>query len=317
MVMNSMLTPTPNEQAVDMQARAFHRDEKYPYMVVQQLPSVRQITPPGEEAWTGTYALTVPGRPVRYLKEKKVVNLWGVPQTPGEVARDYLMATFTKRRRILSQQLDMVKVHRPQPLFADPGHYHDMAYVDITAFYYTLVNIVGWDVDYYPGLWLKFGRPVSDFPVPQNKPARNALIMTGISSGMRVYKDGQVFTRKTGNRLANFSLWACIQDVAHSIAWAAVGFGAKYINTDGYIIPYRHIDPFSDWLESLGLTPRITRTGDATIYGAGRWAMDGKPINPKLSEDHAYIMNLNPYTQDNWALNRVARIASHIQVDKV
>lgn len=281
---------------------------------------MRLITPPHllEEnmltgiTWIGSYSLSNT-RHAWFKKSAVIEYAEGLPATPGQVARDYLDAKGIKPSRAKQAQLESAAWRRPA-LVAWPGHYDDHAYVDLTSAYWSILKVTGWGVDYWPGHWLRVSDSVIDFPYPQHKVARNALVSAAILRGSaRVYWQGEYQVRPVGNKNRNLILWALVQDMLHAVAWFAVSTcEAKYVNTDGYIVPSKYADRMLDYMQWLGLSGRVVDEGDARIHGVGRYEIGDKKTKHPVTTDRAYF-NLNPEVQNGWLVARFRKMANYIQ----
>ena len=259
--------------------------------------------------WLGTY--TVHDARRYWFAEKQAIASGGLVWSPGQFARDWLKTHKLKPAKAFSQQLMEFGYHT-MPLVAKPGRYKDHAYVDLKSAYWQIINVMGWNVDYWPGLWLRSGRPCTDFPLPGHKQARNALVGAAIMRGStRVWWQGRYQWRKMGNPYRNQVLWAAIQDVLHSVAWYTVTeCDAVYVNTDGYIVPAQKVDQLMDWLRWNGLDAAIKKEGDATINGVGDYRIgDYKTIRANRTSRIAF--NLNPYVRDGWTLARFRKLSHY------
>jgi len=240
---------------------------------MQSLPTVKfpPLTDLKTLTWLGTFSWSNQANKSRFLVANVVVDLFGVPQVPPELARDYLRAKYTEFRHHTIQQYGAINEKRSAPLYCKRGFYPDMAYVDLRAAYWSILQIVGWDVDYNPGRWLGKRSDVDDFPLPDNKLARNSLVSTGLITQQQIWTGDKIKRIKAHNPLVNYDIWALAQDVLHSIGQIALRAGACHIHTDGYIVPARMAAHLIEEIRNWGLPATIKYTGDATIYGIGAY----------------------------------------------
>lgn len=251
-----------------MKSLALARAEKLSPLPMKVFPSIRDFT---SLTWMGTYSWSNQTMRQRIIDSEAIIDLWGVPQVPPEVARDYLRAKYTEKRRHTMAQFQSINEARSWPAFAKTGFYSDMAYVDLKAAYWSILSIIGWDVDYHPSRWLGKRSDNDDFPIPNHKVARNSLVSAGLLTPTHVWDGHDLLRIKAHSPYVNYSLWACVHDVLHSIAWIAIKAGAVHIHTDGYIVPIKNADHLIEEIHRWGLTAIIKDTGDAAIKGVGSY----------------------------------------------
>ena len=214
-----------------------------------------------------------------YMRQKKreilrpfALTFPGFTSTPSELARTYLSIKYP-RQRALREQLDKFRVPRSAPLYVQPHSYERGVYVDIRAAFWQILQVVGWDADYNPGVWLGRGEPMDDFPFAQIKLSRNCLVTAGLPSEASFWSgDEHKFKSvKTFNRVVNIGIWALVMDVLHCIAWDCVAAGAVYAHTDGYICAAENLPRVQDAISQWGLESRIKLTGQTHVYGVGSY----------------------------------------------
>lgn len=226
--------------------------------------------------------------------------------TPSELARAYIACKYP-RMRALNVQTEIFKRHISAPLYVQPHHYDNGYYVDIQSAYWQILQIVGWDADYYPGVWLAKGQPMDDFPFAQNRLTRNCLITCGLPSEASVWDgDQQKFIRvKTFNKQINLGIWKLVMDVLHCVAWDCIAAGAIYAHTDGYICSSERVVAVQNAISEWGLISTIKRQGVTDVYGVGSYTID------KFGTKNPHI-NTNPYDglelprYNNWLKKRFA-----------
>lgn len=304
--MSCMLIQIPNEMVDLADKRLRGKDVRV----------IRSITPPhlldksmlSGITWIGSYSLS--NTQHAWFKQSHTVFYDDdLPASPGQAARDYLVYKGIRPSKATAKQLEGATWRRPA-LVAWPGHYDDHAYIDLTGAFWSIISVTGWGVDYWPGRWLRVSDDVRDYPFSQNKVARNALVSAAILRGqVRVFWKGKYDVRPLANRYKNMILWALVQDVLHSIAWFAVSScEAKYVNTDGYIVPAKYADRMLDYIAWLGLVGRVVDEGDARVHGVGRYTVGDRETKHPVVHDRAHF-NLNPQVQDGWLVNRFRRMA--------
>lgn len=197
--------------------------------------------------------------------------------TPSELSRTYLSLKY-ERQRATKSQIEDFRRPRVAPLYAQPVSFGEGNYVDIRAAYWQIVQVVGWDVDYYPGHWLGKSSSMEDFPFPDFKLSRNCLVTSGLPSEASYWDVGkQKISRvKTFNKLVNLGIWALVMDVLHCVAWDCVAAGASYVHTDGYICHNRNLENVVSAISSWGLQARVKQSGQTTIYGVGSYRVGDK-----------------------------------------
>lgn len=196
-----------------------------------------------------------------------------IAHTPADRAKWYLKykGLDKGRKRVTRGQYDAtIKRKRSAPLFAKAGRYPDMVYVDIVSAYWSIMKIVGWDVDYYPGRWLGVSSDITDFPYADDKLARNCLASAGLMGNVRMWTGNKLVWVKTYNPNVNMMLWNFLQDVLHGIGTEMIrSCGAVYVHTDGYIIKKERLQTAFDIVQSWGLTASVRYEGGAVVRGAG------------------------------------------------
>lgn len=267
------------------------RAEKHYPELVENFPSIMFIQQP---AWIGTQSWTLVESKVRLIRDKNHVDFFPIPQTPSEFARDYLSIKFgEKRLRAFANQASLIKVHRAAPLMAIPQILDNHVYVDLKSAYWNITALSGWDVDYYPGRWIKQGAEMDDFPIPEHKLARNCLPTVGRHT-TTAFWTGEVYKNVGGrNPLINFGLWAFVQDVLHAVAWDMVDIGAVYVHTDGYIIPMKNLQRALEITDEWGLKGSVRFQGHGKVFGIGSYDLGTHRAADALRTWHNPISKLN------------------------
>lgn len=242
--------------------------------LVSTFPPLHHFSP--DAVWVGTFSRTVPSKKLRLLLKPAVRTEGRTHATPPQIARAYLDIKFPKQLRACKAQIDFWKPRRVQPMYTLPGMYNkEMCYVDLVAAYWSILSLVGWDVDYFPGILVRRSS-VCDFPYPEDKLARNSLVSLGLPGVGILYKDGKVILVPHSWRV-NVGLWSAIQDILNGVADDMVKrAGAVYVNTDGYIIPAENINVAYGIAEEWGLPIREKHRGRATVYGVGAYSIGAK-----------------------------------------
>lgn len=260
---------TESDLDVFMREAAEARQLKYHTKIVDNFPPLVEF--PNERIYLGVNSWTLPDRGERWLKPGGYYITKNGIQTAGEVARDYLDFKFPKRLRATRAQKNALNIHRSAPLFVEPTILADAAYVDLKSAFWSIMRLVGWNVDYYPSMWLVRGIPPNDFPYPDIKPARNSLVSCGLPTPLRMWTGKKVTRRFSTNIHINMGIWALIMDTLHAIASHARELEACYVHTDGYILPRKNADALLVKIQSYGLYAGVKASGVGTIIGMGNW----------------------------------------------
>jgi hypothetical protein len=239
--------------------------------LVDGFPAIQQFK---EEVILGMDCWTSPRGRWRLMRRDAAIETpWGY-ETPGGLARLYLSVKFPDRRvRTRKAQWQyFVAGRRSAPLYAQPGSLVDAVYVDLKAAYWSICRAVGWDCDVMPGQWFSQGQDVGDFPYAYHKVARISVVQAGIAAPVPVWTGERVELRKLSNPHVNYVLWGVVQDVLHAIAGDMVAMAdARYVHTDGYIVPAAYVEQAFAVLARYGLRGSIRHTGEARIKSIGAY----------------------------------------------
>lgn len=255
---------------------------------VSEFPNVRLISEP---VVGGVFSYTIPARKHKIILQNFAINLHDTITTPSAVAREYLLNFYGMRRRAFNHQRLKILAHRSAPLYVRPALYKDMVYADIQATYWSIMSMVGWDVDYCPSEFLLAGAAPMDYPLPQHKLARNCLWSAGLLQQVELWNGSAWSSALRGSQLVNYSLTACTLDILNAMAWEALEHGAVYIHTDGYIIPRTRFESLAKVAALYGLTLREKGKGDATVLGIGNYS-----IGEKRTQNFAKFGMMRPIT---------------------
>jgi hypothetical protein len=251
---------------------------RYDVIVLDTFPRLRSIN---EAVIMGNFSWTLTHSRQRLIQAKNARYVKGEPCTPSDLARRYLDVKFPDVLRCRTSQYQAYQVHRSHPLYARPCLLEQGVYVDIASAYWSILKAIGWNCEYKPVHggntgFLGVGDSMRDFPFAGDKIARNCLVSLGIGRGMRMYSDGKFTVKKIGNVHRNLGLWCCVQDILNSVAYEMVALAdARYVHTDGYLLPFEQLDTAMSILEAWGLPSRIKRIGRAKVYGTGSYAIGG------------------------------------------
>lgn len=284
------------------------RDER---MHVDIIPQWFPVTDLSAYTILGSFAWSSPASKEKWIL-KKGARLDAAWVTPGDRARDYLrVAGFTKkRRRVTTQQYhSLFDERRSHPLYAVPCKLENAYYIDIKSAYWTILQVIGWDVDYNPGKWLGVGRDVKDFPFAQDKPARNSLISVGLPGLLRVWDGSRLSFARRSNPFINGALWAATHDILHGIALDAVRAGALYVHTDGYIVGADKVEMVLQAIEAWGVPVGIKESGASEIRGAGDYDIGTRKSQLRRHARPAYFSNLVSHNHE-WLRGKFSRWAA-------
>ena len=277
-----MQSPPPRNQSLESErarvrqtlAGAAHdRAAQWLPVNVARLPDPDKLT---EYTLLGAHSYALVETRRRLIKEKIIIEP-GIAETPSAIARDYLRLEYKHGPKGTHRQLEHVAGIPPVPCYAKPGHFLQGYYIDIQAAYWSIMQIIGWDVDYNPGLWLSPGRPPSSFPFDDHKVARNCLVSAGRMTGIPTYNPkklpGDPYLELTkGNVLKNMQLPRLIHDLLNSVAALCIDEGAIYANNDGVIAPSSAIaDRCTQIMADWGLVGRVKYEGPGEVKAYGTY----------------------------------------------
>lgn len=292
---------------VAIRERELERGEGREEEVVTQFPSLTSIP---YSVMLGNFAWSKLGGKFRWVQSKNAILDRGVILTPGDIARSYLSIKFPKWRGRVStaQYQSVIAVKRSHPLYAKPGKYDDMIYYDLRSAYWSILKVIGWNVDYFPHKFLGAGEEMDDFPFPHDKLARNCLVTAALPSPAQMWNGHNILLVNSRKPTVNLVLWACVMDVLHGVAWDMLQIGAVYVHTDGYIIPKSREYLAEEVFESWGLPCSTKGEGDATIHGAGDYDMPHHQSRLRRLKEFPIDNLHNPGVE--WLRPRIKRLAS-------
>lgn len=230
------------------------------------------------------------------------------PITESGAARTYLTIKYPNMPfRARSNQIEAwTNPHRSTPLYARAG-IGNGAYLDLKNAFWTIVQAVGFNLEYMPNKYLGIGANMEDFPFFMYRLSRNSLVSLGLSSTMAVWnaKKQRVDYRKTGARTKNLGLWALVCDTLNAVAADVVRAGAVYWYTDGGIVPQYALYDAISAIESYGLQWHVDEIGEYEVRTAGSYRVGNKytkralaprdvakihtPANPDWLRENLYL----------------------------
>lgn len=205
-----------------------------------------------------------------------LVQVNGVVESPGAVARDWLRVVFRgfnpyKRTLVQSWKRPWALPEPYSPVYARPCEFRWGWYMDLSAMWYAVTCRFGWNVAYSPGRYVGYGRPCDDFPWHDHKKARNALVTSGFTDELTGWDSRRGAVRiKTRNPLLNMPLANLVSDIMHFVARATVEAGACYYYVDAAIAPDQKTrDRIASLWGSWGLTWKVKAEGPGWVAGPG------------------------------------------------
>lgn len=303
---------------LDKMAQAYHkRVDKYTIRY-ETGSAFQKIDPknlqPKERVIMGTYSRTWTKAMVREMLFSKTVDLGYGRCTLTDVARDYLVAKYPKRR-ILREQGKLLKQY-PPPFYTKPGYFPAMAHIDIRAAYWTIMRIVGWDVDYWPTRWLAVGETMEDFPLPDNKTARNALHGVSLPNQIQIMTSHGLSHFWAYNKFLNLQVHTVISNVLHELARFAVAeCECVYVNTDGYIVPQNKASDLMNEINRWGLSWKYEHAGNAVVLSSGIYRIADHRSKRPQSRPNA-LDNLVYFPESTWLWARLSKFArARVRID--
>lgn len=272
-----------------MATKAEERNDAYTIVQVRTWPKVTDIVSP---VYLGSFSWTLTAEKKRLVYEPTALYPFGVPQTPGEIVRDYLDWKYPRKLRCTKSQHAAITHPRSFPRMAHKCELEHGVYIDLKSAWWSIVRAVGWDVDYFPGKFIGVSSNVNDFPLQENKPARSALVTAGLSNPVRLWTGKRLIWKTTNNLHINYGLWAIVHDVLHGIASDMQEVGAVYVHTDGYILPGDRVGEALDVVSSWGLKCGIKGEGATKVFGVGVYTVGGVKTKRRRAvpvKDHVHV----------------------------
>lgn len=316
--------------------RANERAEKFQMIKLRKLPNPYSLH---EWATLGTYSYFLMQSKRRLTLYSGLLKLnkktW---ETMSSVARDYLDIAYMKSPVIKHDQAEVYKAayipangrikNAPQYFFK-PVKFEHGFYIDIISTYWSILSIVGWNLDYYPRRWLGQGRIPSDFPFPQHKTARACLVSVARPGELLQYNPGGTTpeerfpTKKIGSKIMNLGISLIISDVLHSIASRAREAGAVYINADGYVAQdEKTAGAIAQIIYDWGLPARIKGEGGGEVLGIGNYKVGVTESEPhaqmweagKTNAVRESVDKIQTIEYEKWLQPRFAKYAAGVKL---
>lgn len=271
-----MIHPDVEKIRSEMVALRIEKNKSTTIHVVDEWFPLSQLKAP---AYVGAFAITTMDKKVKWVKRRHAHYTDAGIVTPGDIARDYLTVKGYSTRTAMARKLDVLALrdmgHRP-PLYAVPGSHGPGVYLDITSAYWSIMQAIGWGVDYKPGVRMVKRCPVNDFPYPEIKMARNSMVSIGLTHKMKVWDGDKMHFTSGSSRFRNYVLYAAVMDILNNFASDMIAAGAVYAYTDGFIVPHASISNtlavFDDW----GLPASVKADGDIVVRRSGAYRVGTK-----------------------------------------
>lgn len=291
-------------------ARWKSRQEKYKTILRHSLPEARVLNEP---YFRGTYSVTLTQTRTRFVLPRHLCVLQEVSETPTAAARDYLVVKYKKPRRVnpkFAREIETDFARTAFPLYAKPRELMRGFYVDITKAFFSILQMVGWNVAYCPQRYLSAGTPPTDFPFVENAVARDMLVSAAASKFISLWMPTRPSEHaRFFSRLYNPQINLLVRDVLHACAQDAVRAGAIYVAMDGYIAPDEKsalaiIDACAQW----GLHARVKAEGAGRVNGIHSYTV-GEKYTLRQTSAHAERSFLKEIPYARWLKARVTAFA--------
>lgn len=262
----------------------------------------------------------------RILRADAVYDLSPLPvpiTTVGEYAKAQLLKTMDINRvshwRYNIATLEALKTSRP-PQYAVAGVYKDMVYIDLNSAYYTVyIRFLG--IDFLPNRYFSV-RPMDVEPLfllREDKIARNSVFGFLRSEYGCVYSRNAVSFVRRGKGLFHPSLSLFTYELLSLLALELIEkCSAVYVNTDGYILPYKHLGEAMEIIRSYGFQAKVEDVGDADILGIGSYRIGGRKTKPYQKAIYCGVVrrrDLNAIvllSDKSWLTRRVSQFLSKL-----
>lgn len=256
-----------------LELRAQERNEKSRHVAYKFFPDIRSMN---TVVFWGVFSWAIPANKERWLRKNTMLTDGKYLSTPGDVVRDYLDYYHPMKLRAIRAEALTYENQSSAPLYITASTIQNAMYIDVSSTYYSIVKLTGWNVGYLKEKWLTPGRAPLDFPIGHDKAGRNYLVSIGLKTPMTMWTGTRMVQKHAPNVHTNQALWALVQDILNSIALTAVYLGAKYVHTDGYIVPAKNGQLLMKAIRDWGLSPRIIAEGPALICGFGNYMVGEK-----------------------------------------
>lgn len=257
------------EEIVD---RVYRRARAWLTIFTDALPSPARFR---EWIVLGRYGITAEQTHRRVLLESALIRVDSWKETPAALARDYLRIAYPKwkpERWAVRWPRRWWPPHPYSPQYARPATYCQGVYLDIRRMWWTILKRWGWDCLYLPGRYLGQGRPPHEWPWPDHKEGRNALVSSAFPVEFtRLYPPtGEQQRVRRDNDHLHIPLVHLVSDIMHYLAALAVQEGAVYVHTDGIIAPNLQVaERLKAIIADHGFDVRVKARGWGWVRGPG------------------------------------------------
>ena len=288
---------------IDACIQDVHR--RYP-RIVWERPELQDL-PPGTILGGATWSR--PGV-VRYIVNPTMCIVAGEPATHIDLARYWIRQHYRipLRRRRSEDELAWA----PQVLWASPCSYHALAYVDLVSTYRRILELVGWDAEYWRSRYLSVAGAAELGELSKLAYSAAVAIAARPWSTLRVWDGQRLVARRMRNVYANTSLYRLMRDALWGIASDvrdALGDQVVYANTDGYIVPSALADVVVGAARAWGFRARVKVSGEGEVRGVASWRIADRAtrrdsLRPRLPPP------LMPPAEREWLRPRLAEAAA-------
>lgn len=289
--------------------RVHARREKWVTFEVKDLPMPQDFG--GEPVIVGGYTRCGTHSHTRFIRRDILMSVDGCKEPPSALAKDYLNVEYGRGPILRTNQMESIEnTISAHPLYCNPCVFDHGFYIDIRSCYWSVIQTVGWKVDYWPGEWIGGKHKPQNFPWPRHKIARACLVSVAASSAIPMWSpDRDLYVQPAYNKLLNRSLYCLINDVLNSIAAEAVRLGAVYVHTDGYIAPsLRVANQIEQLIMDWGLTPGRKADGRGWVSSTQSYHVGSMQSKGTTEPSETMIIREVPYWR--WLQQRFARAAA-------
>lgn len=295
--------------------RVHERHQRYDHKIVTlnevKLDSWSRLTP----VLVGSCSAILLNYSARLMDRPAVIAVDGTHETATALARDYLHVKFGGRMDGHHIPPEIQSVPQPfAPYYLRGPHAGLLVYLDLKSAYWTIVRRVGWRCVYRPGVYLGKEGSVADFPWPNHRLARNALVTSCAPGARRIMKDGKLIEEPFRNPLLNYPLLRVVSDTLHAIAIDLIEkFRAICVHTDGYIFAsLKDAEDARDFLMAeWGFESSVRAAGVGTVKAPGAWQIGEEKTEifdvVRLRSDSVISLREIPYR--DWLRRSFASLA--------
>lgn len=258
----------------------------------------------------GSFSWSAYKKKWRWLNAHHAMRFNDILVTPSDLARSYIRLKYPKKLRCNSRQYAYINNKKSPPLWAEVWE-GEGVYLDLKSAYWQVLQAGGWDVDYSYGRFIGTKETMDDFPFPHIKLARNSMVGISVPSQIPTFAPNRQWGKIRPRYFQNLVLWSFVQDVMHTFASDLLMYaGAKYVNTDGYIVPRENVKTAMQIANDWGLLLLVKHEGYATVRGAGDYDIaghkSGRPARPRP------IRKVYPVESPSWLRSRFVRLSKRI-----